>query len=292
MTSVVPDTTSPIAAPPPTRQRLLAAVRRNRPLTAGVGLLLLLILAMSVGPVLSPYNASNIDLRAALQSPNPAHWLGTDNLGRDVLTRIVAAARLDLQIAVICVILPFGVGSLVGAISGYIGGKVDAVLMRLVDMLWAFPFYVLVIAIVGTLGPGLANMYLAFTLVVWISFARIVRGEVLVLKRAEYVMAAQVLGFSHARIILRHVLPNAITPAIVFAMADVILTILAVTSLSFLGLGIQPPAAEWGLMIAEGRNFIFDAWWISTFPGIAIIFTGITFALLGDGIDDFLRPSG
>jgi len=292
MTSVVPDTTSPIAAPPPTRQRLLAAVRRNRPLTAGVGLLLLLILAMSVGPVLSPYNASEIDLRAALQSPNPAHWLGTDNLGRDVLTRIVAAARLDLQIAVICVILPFGVGSLVGAISGYIGGKVDAVLMRLVDMLWAFPFYVLVIAIVGTLGPGLANMYLAFTLVVWISFARIVRGEVLVLKRAEYVMAAQVLGFSHVRIILRHVLPNAITPAIVFAMADVVLTILAVTSLSFLGLGIQPPAAEWGLMIAEGRNFIFDAWWISTFPGIAIIFTGITFALLGDGIDDFLRPSG
>jgi peptide/nickel transport system permease protein len=292
MTSFAPDTTSPIAAPPPTRQRLLAAVRRNRPLTAGVGLLLLLILAMSVGPVLSPYNASAIDLRAALQSPNPAHWLGTDNLGRDVLTRIVAAARLDLQIAVICVILPFGVGSLVGAISGYIGGKVDAVLMRLVDMLWAFPFYVLVIAIVGTLGPGLANMYLAFTLVVWISFARIVRGEVLVLKRAEYVMAAQVLGFSHVRIILRHVLPNAITPAIVFAMADVVLTILAVTSLSFLGLGIQPPAAEWGLMIAEGRNFIFDAWWISTFPGIAIIFTGITFALLGDGIDDFLRPSG
>jgi peptide/nickel transport system permease protein len=255
-------------------------------------LLLLLILAMSVGPSLSPYDAARIDLRAALQSPNAVHWLGTDNLGRDVLTRILAAARLDLQIAVICVLLPFGVGSLIGAISGYIGGKIDAVVMRLVDMLWAFPFYVLVIAIVGTLGPGLANMYLAFTLVVWISFARIVRGEVLVLKRAEYVMAARVLGFSHARIILRHVLPNAITPAIVFAMADVVLTILAVTSLSFLGLGIQPPAAEWGLMIAEGRNFIFDAWWISTFPGIAIILTGITFALLGDGIDDLLRPKG
>jgi len=151
---------------------------------------------------------------------------------------------------------------------------------------------VLVIAIVGTLGPGLANMYLAFTLVVWISFARIVRGEVLILKRAEYVLAARVLGYSHARIILRHVLLNAITPAIVFAMADIVLTILAVTSLSFLGLGIQPPAAEWGLMIAEGRNFIFDAWWISTFPGLAIIFTGITFMLLGDGIDDLLRPKG
>jgi peptide/nickel transport system permease protein len=259
-------------------------------LAAGLVLLLLLLAAMLVGPALSPYDAATVDLRAALQSPNATHWLGTDNLGRDVFTRMLLAARIDLQIALICVILPFGVGSLIGAISGYVGGKTDAVVMRLVDMLWAFPFYVLVIAIVGTLGPGIANMYIAFTLVVWISFARIVRGEVLVLKRAEYVMAAQVLGFSHARIVLRHVLPNAITPALVYAMADVVLTILAVTSLSFLGLGIQPPAAEWGLMIAEGRTFIFDAWWISTFPGLAIIFAGITFILLGDGIDDLLRP--
>jgi peptide/nickel transport system permease protein len=135
-------------------------------------------------------------------------------------------------------------------------------------------------------------MYLAFTLVVWISFARIVRGEVLVIKRAEYVLAARLLGFSHRRIILRHVLPNVITPAIIYAMADVVLTILAVTSLSFLGLGIQPPTPEWGLMIAEGRNFIFDAWWISTFPGLAIILVGIAFTLLGDGLDDLLRPKG
>jgi peptide/nickel transport system permease protein len=290
MTSVAPDTTSPITAPPPAGRRRFTTLRRNRPLAAGLVLLLLLLAAMLVGPALSPYDAATVDLRAALQSPNATHWLGTDNLGRDVLTRMLVAARIDLQIALICVILPFGVGSLIGAISGYVGGKTDAVVMRLVDMLWAFPFYVLVIAIVGTLGPGIANMYIAFTLVVWISFARIVRGEVLVLKRAEYVMAAQVLGFSHARIVLRHVLPNAITPALVYAMADVVLTILAVTSLSFLGLGIQPPAAEWGLMIAEGRTFIFDAWWISTFPGLAIIFAGITFILLGDGIDDLLRP--
>ena len=267
-------------------------VKGNPPLLSGLILLLLLVVAMLLGPGLSPYDSAAIDLRGALQTPNSAHWLGTDNLGRDLLTRILVAARLDLQIALVCVLLPFIMGSLIGAISGYIGGKFDAIIMRLVDILWAFPFYVLVIAIVGTLGPGLANMYLAFTLVVWISFARIVRGEVLILKRAEYVLAARVLGYSHARIILRHVLLNAITPAIVFAMADIVLTILAVTSLSFLGLGIQPPAAEWGLMIAEGRNFIFDAWWISTFPGLAIIFTGITFMLLGDGIDDLLRPKG
>jgi peptide/nickel transport system permease protein len=167
---------------------------------------------------------------------------------------------------------------------------VDVVLMRLVDILWAFPFYVLVIAIVGSLGPGILNMYLAFALVAWISFARIVRGEVLVLKQQEFVQAALVLGYSHPRILLRHILPNAITPAIIFMMSDVVLTILAVTALGFLGLGIQPPTPEWGVMIAEGRNFIFDGWWGSLFPGLAIVYVGVTFSFLGDGLDDFLRP--
>ena len=255
-------------------------------------MLLALLAAVLLGPLVSPYDPVAVSLGAALQPPSAQHWLGTDNLGRDILTRMLVGGRVDLQIALVCVALPFAVGSLIGAVSGYVGGRTDAILMRLVDILWAFPFYVLVIAIVGTLGPGIANMYLAFTLVVWISFARIVRGEVLVVKRLEYVMAARVLGFSHARIVLRHVLPNAITPAIVFAMADVVLTILGVTSLSFLGLGIQPPAPEWGLMISEGRTFIFTAWWISTFPGLAIIYAGITFALLGDGLDDWLRPKG
>jgi peptide/nickel transport system permease protein len=162
--------------------------------------------------------------------------------------------------------------------------------MRLVDILWAFPFYVLVISIVGALGPSIANMYLAFTLVVWISFARIVRGEVLLAKELDYVKASSVLGYSHARIMFRHILPNVITPAIVFMMADVVLTILAVTSLGFLGLGIQPPTPEWGVMIADGRNFIQDGWWISLFPGLAIVLVGVTFTFLGDGLDDFLRP--
>jgi len=225
-----------------------------------------------------------------LLSPGMGHWFGTDDLGRDVLARVVSAAAVDLQIAMICVLLPFVIGTSVGLLSGYIGGWVDAVLMRLVDILWAFPFYVLVIAIVGSMGPSIGNMYLAFTLVIWISFARIVRGEVLLVKNAEYIQAARVLGYSHARIVLRHVLPNVITPAIVFMMADVVLTILAVTSLGFLGLGIQPPTPEWGVMISEGRNYILDGWWISLFPGLAIVYVGITFALLGDGLDDFLRP--
>jgi peptide/nickel transport system permease protein len=231
-----------------------------------------------------------VDFDQTLLSPGMGHWFGTDDLGRDVLARVVSAAAVDLQIAMICVLLPFVIGTSVGLLSGYIGGWVDAVLMRLVDILWAFPFYVLVIAIVGSMGPSVGNMYLAFTLVIWISFARIVRGEVLLVKNAEYIQAARVLGYSHARIVLRHVLPNVITPAIVFMMADVVLTILAVTSLGFLGLGIQPPTPEWGVMISEGRNYILDGWWISLFPGLAIVYVGITFALLGDGLDDFLRP--
>lgn len=269
---------------------LRAKARRNRPLQAGAGLLVVLLVVMALGPWLSPYDPYAVDFGQAALPPDLDHWFGTDNLGRDVLTRVLIAARIDLQIALVCVALPFAVGSLVGALSAYAGGLVDMVVMRLIDILWAFPFYVLVIAIVGSLGPSIANMYLAFTLVVWISFARIVRGEVLVAKQLDYVSAASVLGFSHLRIVLRHLLPNVITPAIVFAMSDVVLTILAVTSLGFLGLGIQPPEAEWGLMIAEGRDFIFDGWWMSLFPGLAIVYVGIAFALLSDGLDDLLRP--
>jgi len=255
----------------------------------GSGLVFLILTAAYVGPWLSPYDPNAVNLAQALRPPDAGHWLGTDDLGRDVLTRVFFAGRVDLQIALICVVLPFVLGSILGAIAGFAGGRVDAVIMRTTEVLWAFPFYVLVIAIVGLLGPGETNMYIAFTIVVWISFARIVRGEVLVARQAEYVLAARVLGFSDSRIVLRHILPNTIMPAVVFAMSDVVLTILAVTALSFLGLGIQPPTAEWGLMIAEGRNFVFDAWWIATFPGLAIVLTAIAFQLIGDGLDDWLR---
>jgi peptide/nickel transport system permease protein len=255
-------------------------------------MLVLLLVGMVSGPWLVPFDPLRVDFAIALQPPSLTHWFGTDNLGRDVLARTLSAGQVDLQIALVCVALPFLVGSVVGAVAGYFGGIVDRVISGIVDILWAFPFYVLVIAIVGTLGPSTGNLYLAFTLVVWISFARIVRGEVLVVREIEYVQAARMLGFSHARIILGHVLPNAIAPALVFAMADVVLTILGITALSFLGLGVQPPTPEWGIMIADGRNFIFDAWWISTFPGLAIVYTGITFTLIGDGLDTLLRPKG
>lgn len=267
-----------------------ARFRRNRNLQVGLVMLALIVILSFAGPSLVPYDPLELDFGSTLQVPGLQHLFGTDDLGRDVLARVVASGRVDMQVVLVCVLLPFLIGSTIGLVSGYFGGWIDLLTMRFVDILWAFPFYVLVISIVGALGPSTTNIYIAFSLVVWISFARIVRGEVLLARRLEYTQAVSVLGYSHARIMLRHILPNVITPAIVFMMADVVLTILGVTSLGFLGLGIQPPTPEWGVMIAEGRNFIQDGWWISLFPGLAIVFVGITFTLIGEGLDDFLRP--
>jgi peptide/nickel transport system permease protein len=269
-----------------------ARFRRNRNLHVGLVMLALIAILSFAGPSLVPYDPLELDFSSTLQPPSLQHPFGTDDLGRDVLARVVASGRVDMQVVSVCVLLPFLIGSTIGLVSGYFGGWIDLLTMRFVDILWAFPFYVLVISIVGALGPSTTNIYIAFSLVVWISFARIVRGEVLLARRLEYTQAVSVLGYNPARIMLRHILPNVITPAIVFMMADVVLTILGVTSLGFLGLGIQPPTPEWGVMIAEGRNFIQDGWWISLFPGLAIVFVGITFTLIGEGLDDFLRPKG
>ena len=264
--------------------------KRNLGLQIGLLMLFAIVVVSLAGTSIIPFDPVEIDFGNILQPPGLPHLFGTDDLGRDVLARVVAASWVDLQVVSICVVLPFLIGSTIGLISGYFGGWIDTLIMRLVDVLWAFPFYVLVISIVGALGPSTTNIYIAFSLVVWISFARIVRGEVLLARRLEYTQAVSVLGYSHLRIMLRHVLPNVITPAIVFMMADVVLTILGVTSLGFLGFGIQPPTPEWGSMIADGRNFIQDGWWISFFPGLAIVFVGIAFTLIGDGLDDLLRP--
>ena len=276
----------------PVKTKKFYRIRKNSSLIFGTVLLLTILLTAILCPYLTPYDPVSVNLSNALQPPNRSNLLGTDNLGRDVLTRILYGARVDLKIGFLCVLFPFIIGVFAGSIAGYFGGYIDSLIMRIVDVVWAFPFYVLIIAIVGLLGPGITNIYIAVTIVSWISFARIIRGEILVIRQSEYILAAKALGYSTKRILLRHIIPNVISPAIIFAMADIVLTILAITSLSFLGLGIQPPTPEWGLMVADGRTFITDAWWISTFPGIAIIIVGITFTLLGDGLDDFLRPEG
>jgi peptide/nickel transport system permease protein len=271
------------------RPRLLRFRQRN--LMIGGGLILLVVFVALLAPLIAPYGPQETDYNARLRSPSREHPLGTDNLGKDLLSRIIYGARIDLQVGVICLLLPFLIGTVLGCLTGYYGGRVDTVVMRIVDIVQAFPFLILIIAIVAVLGPGLRNMYVAVALVAWVTYARLLRGEVLVAKHREYVEAARAMGAGDGRVIGRHILPNAISSALVYAMADVILYIVLAASLSYLGLGARPPSPEWGALITDGRTFLATAWWISAFPGLAIVFTGIGFSLLGDGLADALRPS-
>jgi peptide/nickel transport system permease protein len=249
------------------------------------------ILGMAIfAPLITPYDPIAPDYASALQSPGPGHLFGTDNFGRDVFTRTLYAARIDLQIGFFCVVFAWLLGSALGLLAGFLGGWMDILIMRLVDTVVAFPFLVLQIGIVAMLGPGVRNMYIGLTLVGWTAYTRLIRGEILVVRQLEYMDAAKALGFKPARQMLRHALPNVVTPTITFAMSDIVLCILSATALSFLGLGVQPPDPEWGQMITEGKIFIVNAWWLVTFPGLAIVLTGIGLSLLGDGLADRLRP--
>lgn len=266
-------------------------IARRRTLVLGIALIVFIVFVAIFAENLAPYDPIETDYEAILKPPGThGHFLGTDKFGRDVFSRILIAAQLDLSIGIICVAIPFVVGCIIGAISGYYGGAVDAILMRIVDINVAFPFYVLVIVILAILGPGLLNMYIALILVGWISYARITRGEVLVAKNQEYVLAAKALGYSNWRILIQHLLPNVISPNIVYAMSDVVMVIMSGASLGFLGLGVQPPRAEWGVEIANGREFITIAPWLSIFPGLALAIVGFSFSLFGDGLSSLLRP--
>lgn len=240
-------------------------------------------------PWVAPHDPNAIDLGAVLASPGAGHWFGTDHLGRDVLSRVIYGARIDIWMGVAGVIPPLVIGVAIGLVSGYFGGWLDAVMMRLVDVTVAFPFFILVIAIVGMLGPGLTNYFIALALVAWVAYARLIRAEVLVLKRAEYIEAARALGFPNRAILTAHVLPNATGPIVVYAMTDAVLVILAGASLGFLGLGAQPPTAEWGVMIADGQPYVVQAWWICLFPGLAAVTLGLGFLTLSDGLARLLR---
>jgi peptide/nickel transport system permease protein len=252
----------------------------------------LLVAAAVAGPLLSPYSPNAHDFDALLQPPSLAHPLGTDNFGRDVLTRILHGAVIDLRIGVLAVAFPFVFGALLGAAAGYYGRWVDTLVMRVVDVITAVPFLVLVIAVVAFLGPGEVNIFIAIGGVGWVTYARLVRGEVLREKSLEYVAAGRALGFRRWRLLLGHVLPNAIPPAVIFLASDVVLVILTTASLGFLGLGVRPPAPEWGMMISEGREFLASGWWVATMPGFACMYTGLAFILLGDGVADLLRVKG
>lgn len=257
-------------------------------LLAGGAMVLFWLLLAAAAPLIALHDPNAHDMAAILQPPGLAHPLGTDNFGRDILSRIIFGTRIDLAMGLVGVLLPFLIGTTVGAVAGFFGGLADAVLMRILDVVLAFPWLVLLMAIIAILEPGLGSFFIAVALVGWVSYARLVRARVLVLKGADYVTAGRCLGYRPGRLLLRHILPNAMAPALVFAMSDVVLVILAGAAISYLGLGVQPPTAEWGVMIAEGQTFIFTAWWICTFPGVALVLLALGFSLLADGLADLL----
>lgn len=258
----------------------------------GGGIILMSTLFALFPAVFAPYDPLAFDYAAIQQPPSLAHPFGTDNFGRDILSRVIWAYRVDMMIALFATVFALLIGVTVGSLVGYHGGWADTVFGRCVDAVITFPFLVLVIAVVAVLGPGLINMFIAITLVNWVYYARLMRAEVMAQTAHDYVSAGRVMGYSNSRIIFRHILPNAITPVLTFWMTDMALAILLGSSLGYLGLGAQPPLAEWGVLIAEGRNFIFTAWWMSLCPGFAIVLTGLGFSLLGDSVADMLRPKG
>ena len=254
------------------------------------GAILLLFLACAVAPeAFAPYPPTGFDFHTLLKPPSWQHPFGTDNFGRDILSRTIWACTVDLQIAIFATVFPAVFGTLVGSVLGYVGGWADAIFRRIVDVLITIPFLVLVIVIVAVLGPGLRNMYIAISAVNWIIYARLMRGEVLAQAQRDYAAAGRVMGYGAMRIIFRHLMPNAISPIIVYWMTDMALAILLGSSLGYLGLGAQPPTAEWGVLIADGKNFMTTAWWMSIFPGVAIVVAGTGFSLFGDGLADLLR---
>jgi peptide/nickel transport system permease protein len=258
------------------------------PLTLGLAIIGTWLLLAVFAPLVAPFDPILQDAAVRLQPPSLAHPFGTDNFGRDILSRVIWGARVDLQIAVFGVIFPFLIGTVAGSVAGYFGGWVDTVFMRLVDIVLAFPFLVLMMAIIVVLEPGLGSFFVAMALVGWVSYGRLIRAQFLVLKNADFAVAAVSLGYSPVRIMFRHLMPNAILGSVVFSMSDAVLVLLNGAAISYLGLGVQPPTAEWGIMIAEGQSFITTAWWITTFPGIAIVTLALGFSLLADGLGEVL----
>ncbi len=263
---------------------------RSPTFIAGVAILGSLVAVALFAPFITHYDPIRQDLDNTLLGPSLQHWLGTDQLGRDVFARLIYGARIDLRVGFLAVFFPFCLGTILGCLAGYYARWIDTLVMRLVDVVVAFPFYVLIIALVFVLGPGVRSIYIAITMVGWVSYARIIRGEILVAKRQEYVLAARAAGFRDVRIIARHIVPNVITQAIVFAMSDIVLSILAIVTLGYLGLGVPPPTPDWGSMIFDGQTFMTTRWQLATIPGIAVVITGLGLSLLGDGLADLLRP--
>jgi peptide/nickel transport system permease protein len=268
------------------------SLRRSPAAVAGLLVVGALLLVALLAPVIAPYDPYEQVLTRALQAPSAAHPFGTDELGRDVFSRVVWGARVTLYIVLLVAVLAAPVGLLIGCTAGYLGGWVDALLMRLTDIALAFPRLVLALAFTAALGPGLENAVIAIALTAWPAYARIARAETLTLRRSDFIAAIRLLGATRARIVTHHIVPLCLPSLLVRATLDMAGVILIAAGLGFLGLGAQPPTAEWGAMLSSGRDYLLSAWWAATFPGLAIFVVSMGFNLLGDGLRDVLDPKG
>ena len=272
------------------RPSLARRLARHRGAMAGLVILGALALLAIGAPWLSPRDPIKTAPRTALQAPGSGYLLGSDQFGRDVASRVLHGARISLVVGLISVSIAVGIGAPIGLVSGYYGGRLDAVLMRVIDVLLAFPGILLALAIVSVLTPGLGNVMIAVGLAAVPTYARLVRASVLSAREQVYVEAARAIGGRDRAILTRYILPNVVAPLIVTGTLGLGTAILSAAALSFLGLGSQPPTAEWGRMLAEGRDYLREAWWISTFPGLGIMLTVLAMNLLGDGLRDLLDP--
>lgn len=264
--------------------------RKNR--LAVVGLVIVLFLAFTAlfAPLLAPYDPSKINVDRVFTPPSPSHPLGTDELGRDVLSRMIWGSRVSLKVGFIAVGIAIFIGTIVGSIAGYYGKIIDSILMRFVDVMLAFPTFFLILAVIAIVEPGIFTIMVVIGVTGWMDVARLVRAEFLSLKEREFVSAAKAIGASNFRIIFRHILPNALSPVLVAATFGIAGAILIESSLSFLGLGIQPPEPSWGNILTSGKDNITVAWWLSVFPGLAILLTVLSYNLVGEGLRDALDP--
>jgi peptide/nickel transport system permease protein len=265
---------------------------RNRLAVVGLALVVALVLVAALAPWIAPYPPSIGELSARLQPPSAQHWFGTDDQGRDILSRLIHGSRITLYVVVLVAVLAAPIGLLVGTAAGYAGGWLDAVLMRITDIFLAFPRLILALAFVAALGPGIENAVIAIAITSWPPYARIARAETLTIRQADYISAVKLLGASPVRIVLRHVMPLCVPSVIVRVTLDMAGIILTAAGLGFLGLGAQPPMPEWGAMIAAGRAYVLDQWWVAAAPGAAIFVVSLAFNLLGDGLRDALDPKG
>jgi peptide/nickel transport system permease protein len=280
-----------VEAPPTTLfQDFLRRLRKDRlAVTGGLVVLVMMLLAV-LAPWIAPYDPNALDLSAQLAPPRPGHWLGTDDLGRDVLSRMVYGAQISLSVGFVAVGIAFAIGIFLGAVAGYYGGRLDAFIMWLVDVMLVFPSIFLILAVIAFIGPSLFNIMVIIGVTSWMGVARLVRGQFLELREREFVAAVRAQGAGAARIIFRHILPNALAPVLVSATFGVAGAILLESGLSFLGLGVPPPRATWGGLLTDGKAMIEVAPWLTVFPGLAIFVTTLAYNLLGQGIRDALDP--